>query len=81
MFSRSNHTDKGKLAKRKVKTSFKMTSQLNENTHPRSDIVEHLIDGYQLMNYYEGVCSRNDGGSQKSITLHISKLPKARPDV
>ena len=49
MYSRSNHTDSGKLAKRRVKKSLKIMSQVNENTHPSSNTAQDLIDGHQLM--------------------------------
>ena len=48
--SRSNHTDNGKLAKRSAKKSLKITSHGNENTHPRSNTAQNLMDGHQLMN-------------------------------
>jgi hypothetical protein len=78
VYSRSNHTDKGKLAKR-VKMSLKITSRVNGNTHPRSDTAMHLINGHQLMNSIGNGCSRDDDGGQKSITLHIGRLAGVWP--
>ena len=73
------------LPKRRVKNSLKITSQVNENSHPRSDAAQHLFDGHQLVNTTEGVCSRDDDSPQESMTLRVSKLgadsAEAFPDI
>lgn len=76
MYSRSNHTDNGKLAKSEAKNSLKITSQVSESTHPSSNTTQHLIGGHQLMNTVEGVQvpSRDGEGTKESITLHMNKL-------
>ena len=73
------------LAKRRMRKSLRITSQVNENTHPRSDAAQHLIDGYQLTDTIEGVCSRDDDSTEEPMTLHVSKLGanfvEAFPDI
>lgn len=81
MYSRSNHIDNGKLAKRRVTKSLKITSQVNENTHPISDTAQHLIDGHQLMNnmkacpYMTATLVRGPSGSD---LLRLGKTFKGR---
>jgi hypothetical protein len=84
MYSRSTHRDNGMLAKKNVIKSLKIMSQVNENTHPRSDTAQHLIDGHQLMDIdtIESVCSRDDNSTQESMMFHKSKLAtEALPDI
>ena len=50
LYSRSSNRYNGRVAKRSVKKSLKITSQVNENTHPRSDTAQPLIDVHQLTN-------------------------------
>ena len=55
MYSRSNHTYNGELAKKRARVSLKIASQVNEKIHLRSNTVQHLIDGHQLINIMKGV--------------------------
>ena len=74
MSSRSSHTDNGKLARRRVKKSLKITSQVNENTHPRSNTAQHLIDETlaDADEHHGGVSSREDDCGQKFIVLSLA---------
>lgn len=73
------------LAKRRVRKSLTITFQVNEKTHPRIDAAQHLVDGHQLMDTVEGVCSRDDDSTEEPMTLHVSKLgansAEAFPDI
>ena len=83
MYSRSSHsTDNGMVAKRRVKKSLRITSQVNDNTHPRSNAAQHLFDEHQLMDTTKRVFSRDDDSNQESMTLRVSKLgAEAFPDI
>lgn len=76
----SNNTDNGTLASRRVNMSLKNASNVNEKIHPRSNnMMQDLIERHQLMDteeYNADICSRDDKGRHKSMTLHLSKLAK-----
>ena len=55
LYSRSNNRYNRRLAKISVKKSLKITSQVNENTHSRSDTAQPLIDGHQLTKTMETI--------------------------
>jgi hypothetical protein len=67
--SRLNHTDNGKLAERRVTTVLKITAQVNENTHLRSNTKQHLIHEHQLMNI---------GECPMKVLAHVTTTPIKR---
>ena len=74
LFTRSNNTDNGKLAKIRVRKSLKITSQVKENTHPRSCTTEHLLDGHQLMNTMKEFPHVMTTAVKRSLRAILSRL-------
>jgi hypothetical protein len=56
---------------------MRITSQVNESTHPRNDTAQPLIDGHQLTNTIETIFSHENYGNRKVITVYMSKLAEA----
>lgn len=74
LFTRSNNTDNGKLAKIRVRKSLKITSQVKENTHPRSGTVQHLLDGHQLMKPMKKFPHVTTTAFKRSLRANLSRL-------